>query len=199
MTEAGKKEEAPKKDMKEVLAAAETKTCPVQRAQVFVEEFLSEPMCGKCHPCALGSFEALVRLKRLTGGTGEQDDIAALRRIAAQMIESSRCIKGKDTAKFLLASLDAESFGRHLAGRCDARECASYVIYRVIPGKCVMCGDCQDACRYNAIAGKKKKGYESGELPFEIRQKRCVKCGDCVKACTYGAIEIVEEKTVVLV
>lgn len=199
MTETAKKEEAPKKDMKDVQAAAEKKTCPVQRATVFVEEFLSEPMCGKCHPCALGSFEALVRLKRLGGAAGGQEDIDALRRIAAQMLEASRCIKGKDTAKFIIASLDTEAFGRHLAGHCETRECASYLMYRIIPEKCVMCGACQDACRYNAIIGRKKKGYESGELPFEIRQKRCTKCGDCVKACEYGAIEVIEEKTVVLV
>ena len=100
------KEEAPKKDMKDVLAATENIKCVVQKSQKFVEEFLSEPMCGKCHPCALGSYEALVRLKRITSGTGREEDIAAIRRIAEDMLEASRCIKGKDTAKFLLKAME---------------------------------------------------------------------------------------------
>ena len=199
MSEAPKKDETPKKDMKDVFAAAEKVKCPVQKARIFVEEFLSEPMCGKCHPCALGSYEALVRIKRISAGTGKLEDIAAIRRIAEDMLESSRCMKGKDTAKFLLNELKAVAFQEHLEGHCSERECPAYVIYRIIPEKCVLCGDCQKACRYNAIQGEKRVAFRTGYEPFEIRQKRCVKCGDCYKACTYGAIEIIEEKKAVLV
>lgn len=199
MSEVLKKEEAPKKDMKDVLAAVENIKCPIQRSLKFVEEFLSEPMCGKCHPCALGSYEALVRLKRISSGAGKPEDVAAVQRIADDMLESSRCIKGKDTAKFLLNALKTEAFQEHLEGHCSEHECPAYVIYRIIPEKCVLCGDCQTACRYNAVLGEKKVSYRSGYPAFEIRQRRCVKCGDCYKACTYGAIEIIEEKKAVLV
>ena len=44
MTETPKKDEKPKKDMKDVQAAVENIKCPVQRAQTFVIEFLSEPL-----------------------------------------------------------------------------------------------------------------------------------------------------------
>jgi NAD-dependent dihydropyrimidine dehydrogenase PreA subunit len=189
------KEETPKKDMKDVLAAVENIRCAIQRSQKFVEEFLSEPMCGKCFPCAFGSYEALMRLNNLSSGKGKQADVAALRRIADEMLEGSRCIKGKDTAKFLLEALGTESFREHLDGHCAERECTSYLIYKVVPEKCVLCGLCRDACRYNAITGEKKVSFLSGYLPFEIRQKRCVKCGECVTACPYGAIEIIEEKS----
>jgi len=199
MSEVLNKEEAPKKDMKDVLASVENIKCAIQRSRKFVEEFLSEPMCGKCHPCALGSYEALVRIKRISAGTGKLEDIAAIRRIAEDMLESSRCMKGKDTAKFLLNELKAGAFQEHLEGHCSERECPAYVIYRIIPEKCVLCGDCQKACRYNAIQGEKRVAFRTGYEPFEIRQKRCVKCGDCYKACTYGAIEIIEEKKAVLV
>ncbi len=199
MSDAPKIAEAPKKDMKDVAAAVENIKCPVQRSQTFVEEFLSEPMCGKCHPCALGSYEALVRLKRLTSGIGAQEDIDAIQRIADDMLEASRCMKGKDTAKFLLQSLATGAFAQHVKGHCADRECRAFVIYRVVPEKCVVCGLCQDACKYNAIIGQKKVAYRSGYQPFEIRQKRCVKCGDCVPACPYGAIEVIEENTEVLV
>lgn len=187
------------KDMKDVLAAAEKFKCAVQRSQKFVEEFLSEPMCGKCHPCALGSFEALVRLKRISSGSGSREDVAAIKRIADDMLEASRCIKGKDTAKFLLASLETGAFDGHLGGSCAGKECAAYIIYKIVPDKCVLCGDCKSACKYNAVQGEKKVSYRSGYLPYEIRQKRCVKCGDCYTACKFGAIEIIEEKTGVLV
>jgi ferredoxin len=199
MTHTPKTEEAPKKDMKDVLAAVKDIKCEVQRSLKFVEEFLSEPMCGKCHPCALGSYEALVRLQRISAAIGKQEDVDALKRIADQMLEGSRCIKGKDTAKFLLNEMKTNAFKEHLEGHCEARECHACVIYRVIPEKCVLCGDCKDACKYNAVSGEKKVSYRSGYLPFEIRQKRCVKCGDCYKACTYGAIEIIEEKKAALV
>jgi ferredoxin len=197
MSETQKKDEAPKKDMKDVLAAAEKMKCPVQRSQKFVEEFLSEPMCGKCHPCMLGSYEALVRLKRIAAGIGEQDDVSAILRIADDMLESSRCMKGKDTAKFILNALGTESFKEHLEGHCEAGECPSCLIYRVIPEKCEICGLCKDACRYNAIQGEKKVSWRSGYPAFEIRQKRCVKCGDCLPACPYGAIELIEIKAAV--
>jgi ferredoxin len=194
MSEDVRKDEPAKKDMKDVHASVEKIKCPVQRAQKFVVEFLSEPMCGKCHPCALGSYEALVRLKLIAAGRGKQGDVDALRHIAEQMLEGSRCIKGKDTAKFLISALQTGSFLRHLEGHCDESECPSYAEYRVVPEKCVICGLCQDACKYNAIIGKKKKAYESGHVPFEIRQKRCVKCGDCLPACPFGAIEIIEAR-----
>jgi ferredoxin len=199
MSEAPRTEETPKKDMKDVLAAVQDIKCPIQRSLVFVEEFLSEPMCGKCHPCALGSYEALVRLKRIAAGSGLQADVDAIQRIADQMLEGSRCIKGKDTAKFLLTALETGAFREHLEGHCEEQECTQYVIYRVIPEKCVLCGLCQEACKYNAIVGEKKVSYRSGYLPFEIRQKRCVKCGDCYTACTYGAIEKIEENKAALV
>lgn len=199
MTETPKKEETPKKDMKDVLASVENIKCPVQKAQTFVEEFLSEPMCGKCHPCALGSYEALVRIKRISSGKGKKDDLAAVRRIAEDMLEGSRCIKGKDTAKFLLEELNSESFREHLAGQCGEKECTALIMFRVIPEKCTLCGLCKEACKYYAVQGEKQVSYRSGYLPFEIRQKRCVKCGDCMTACPYGAIEIIEEKSGVLV
>lgn len=188
-----------KKDMKDVFNAVENIKCVIQKSLTFVEEFLSEPMCGRCLPCSLGSYEAMVRLKRIAAGIGEQGDVDALHRIAGQMIEGSMCKKGKDTAVFLLESFKTDAYAEHLKKRCHERECPSLITFRVIPEKCVMCGLCKEACKYNAIVGEKKELYRSGYLPFEIRQKRCVKCGDCVPACPYAAIEIIEEKIEALV
>jgi ferredoxin len=180
--------------VEEIKKAAEEKKCLVQRSLFYIEGFLDGPMCGRCFPCAFGSYEARVRLKKIIQGRGSDADIQALRRISDDMIVSSRCKKGKDTATFLMEWLNTDVFSKHVAGSCPDRECKSLLEYRIIPDKCTMCGLCVEACRYGAIHGEKRKPFASGYPPFEIRQKRCVKCGDCLPACPYGAIEIVEKK-----
>ena len=64
------------KKLQDIRKEAEEKSCPVQKALYFIEEFLAGPMCGKCYPCALGTNEAKIRLIRLSQhleGTNEQD------------------------------------------------------------------------------------------------------------------------------
>jgi len=185
--------EVKEKKVEEIKKEAEAlKKCPVGRSLYYIKEFLAGPMCGKCFPCEMGVYEARIRLKNITEGKGSEADLFAIRRIAADMLESSRCKRGKDTAAFMLEGLGTDIFKEHVSGRCPAKECLSFIEYRIIPEKCIRCGLCQEACKYNAIIGEKKKGYKSGYLPFEIRQKRCVKCGACVKVCPTSAIEIVD-------
>ncbi|HDH02571.1 MAG TPA: NADH-quinone oxidoreductase subunit F, partial [Nitrospirae bacterium] len=73
-----------------------------------------------------------------------------------------------------------------------ARECNTLFVYRVIPRKCTMCGDCLEACKDFAIIGEKKLPYRLGYLPFEIAEKRCTRCGECIRVCKDNAIEIVD-------
>lgn len=169
--------------------------CPVKKALYYMDEFLNGPMCGRCFPCSLGSYEAKVRLTNIVEGRGTNADISALRRIMDEMLEGSLCKKGKDTANFITGWMGTSVYEEHIEGRCPDRECPAFIEYRVIPEKCVMCGLCKDACTYEAIIGEKRVSYMSGYLPYEIRQKRCVKCDDCLKACPYEAIEIIEINT----
>ncbi|MBA3060348.1 MAG: 4Fe-4S dicluster domain-containing protein [Nitrospirae bacterium] len=181
--------------LEDIKREAEERRCRVQRALYYIEKFLSEPMCGKCFPCAFGTYEAKIRLKDIVSGKGKEADVFALRRIAGGMIEAPRCKKGRDTAKFILEWMDTDVFKEHVDGRCPDRECLALIEYRIIPGKCIMCGECQVVCKFNAIIGEKKKPYLSGYLPFEIIQKRSTKCGECVKVCPTEAIEIVDVKS----
>lgn len=190
MTEEKKKEIK----MEDIRARAEEKKCPVQKSLVFVEEFLAGPMCGKCFPCSLGSYETAVRLRRFIEGIAIDEDIDSIKRIASIMDETSRCKKGKDTAKFIMEKIDSGEFAVHLAGSCSVGECKDLSEYIIIPGKCTMCGICLDACKDNAIIGEKRKSYLSGYLPFEIVQKRCTKCGECMKVCKYNAVRLVSAK-----
>ena len=178
----------------DIKKAAEDKRCPVQKALFYIEGFLDGPMCGKCFPCAFGTYEARIRLKEIIQGKGSEADLSALRRIAEIMFESSRCKKGKDTAGFILGWMGTDVYKEHIEGRCPDRECLSFIEYRIVPEKCTICGLCKDACRFSAIQGEKKKPFVGGYFPFEIRQKKCVKCGECIKVCPEGAIIIKDVK-----
>ncbi len=192
MTEKESKEKGMK--MEDVRAKADGKKCPAQKCLTFVEEFLAEPMCGKCFPCSMGSYEAGIRLKKLVSGSASEDDINAVKEIAGVMLTASMCKKGKDTAGYLQENTGSAEFTDHLAGVCLTNECVEHIKYVVIPDECTMCGDCLDACKDNAIIGEKIKPYLSGYGPFEIAQKRCTKCGECIKVCKYGAIKLLSVK-----
>ena len=169
--------------------------CPVERALYYVSEFLSGPMCGKCFPCSMGSYEAKILLRNIVEGKGSENDLLRLKRIAGEMSESSMCKKGKDTARFLLEWLDSDAFQSHIEGICPERTCAAFIEYRIIPDKCTLCGICKDVCKYNAIHGEKAKPFLSGYHPFEIRQTKCVKCGDCINVCPENAIILIDVKS----
>lgn len=178
----------------EIRKDAEMKTCAVQRALTFIEEFIAGPMCGRCYPCSLGTEEAKIRLIRLSQQLSQADasDIDALKRIASFMIEASYCKKGRDTGRFLVELLESANaeFGLHLSGICPQRECISSIEYLINPDLCIACGACLKRCKYDAIKGQITEGSQ-GVLPFEIKKNVCVKCGECVSVCSTGAIEVI--------
>ncbi|MBI4681857.1 MAG: 4Fe-4S binding protein [Nitrospirae bacterium] len=180
--------------MEDVQAKADEKKCPVQRSLVFVEEFLAGPMCGKCFPCSMGSYEARIRLKRIVDGNAGNEDIDKINTISSHMLVASMCKRGKDTAKYVLENIASSEVADHLSGLCAKNECVHHVKYIIVPEKCTMCGDCLDACKDNAILGEKKKPYLSGYTPFEIVQKRCTKCGECMRVCKYDAVKLVSAR-----
>ncbi|TNF55182.1 4Fe-4S dicluster domain-containing protein [bacterium] len=180
--------------MEDVKAKADEKQCAAQKALTFVEEFLAEPMCGRCFPCSMGTYEAQIRLKRVIAGSATEEDIAAVKKIADVMREASMCKKGKDTAQYLQEDVDLSDLSEHIAGLCQKNECSVYTTYMIIPENCTLCGDCLDVCKDNAIIGEKKKPYFSGYLPFEIVQKRCTKCGECLRVCRFEAVKTLSSK-----
>jgi len=196
-------EEEKEKKLEDIRKEAEGKACAVQRALHFITEFLEGPMCGKCYPCALGTYEAKVKLTKISRHLGDVSDadVSVLLRIGRNMIEGSFCKKGKDTGRFLTETLTGaeDEFKQHISGQCPKQECVTLIKYVINPERCTMCGNCADACKYGAILGEKRTPYRSGYLPFEIRQKRCTKCGKCVTVCTENAIEVISEKVAELI
>ncbi len=184
-------EDKPKK-IKEIRAEAEQKSCAVQRALYFVDEFAAKPMCGKCYPCALGTGEAQIRLDRLSRRKDAVDekDLELLERIGDKMVQGSLCKRGKDTGEFILEIISnaRDEFEKHISHSCPNKECKNLIQYEIDPELCDMCGECKQGCRFNAILGEKKHPFFSGYQPFQIRQKRCTRCGECVDLCPTGAI-----------
>lgn len=174
--------------MEDVQAKADEKTCPVQRSLVFIEEFLAEPMCGRCFPCSMGVYEARIRVNKMIEGSAAEEDIETVKQISSRMLTASMCKKGKDTGKYLLEQMETPETAEHISGACSSGECTNFISYFIVRDNCTMCGDCLDACRDNAIIGEKPQPYFSGYQPFEIAQKRCTKCGECIKVCKYKAI-----------
>jgi len=175
---------------------AEKISCPVQRSQLFMKEFLAGPMCGRCFLCAFGTYEMLANLKAISSGEGTNQAIFSIKRIAENMTIGSLCKRGKDTGKFVLSCLQTEEFHNHIQGSCPSLMCSSFFEYKIVSEKCNNCGLCKEACKSHAIIGKKKTNeWETGNVPFEIRSKRCTKSGACKDACPTGAIVLVEKQS----
>ncbi|MBF0607561.1 MAG: 4Fe-4S binding protein [Magnetococcales bacterium] len=188
--------EKKEKDIKEIARDVEKYKCAVQKAIMFLDEFIDGPMCARCLPCPMGSYEMRIRMRRLADGKATELDVQAIRRIAPLMLESSMCKKGKDTAKFIIDTIENSPnlYSLHVEGVCPDKECKSLIVYKVIEDKCVSCDECRVVCKDFAIVGERKKSYLVGYIPYEIVDKRCSRCGLCISACTYGAIEIVDAK-----
>ncbi|MCE5312548.1 MAG: 4Fe-4S binding protein [Nitrospiraceae bacterium] len=180
----------------DIMADSARYGCCVKQARYYFETFLKELMCGRCHPCALGSHEAMMRLERLTVGRGAALDMAALRRIAENMLFGSMCKKGKDSAEFLRTWLDSGEFAEHAAGICRHAECSAMVSYSIDASRCSHCGLCREACCNGAITGEKRKPYLIGYPAFEIRDKKCTRCGKCEDVCTEGAVQKIMQGSV---
>ncbi|MGD2080199.1 MAG: NADH-ubiquinone oxidoreductase-F iron-sulfur binding region domain-containing protein, partial [Nitrospirota bacterium] len=86
--------EIKEKKTADIRKEAEEIKCPVRRSLYYVEEFLAGPMCGKCFPCEMGTYEAAIRLRNVISGTGTPEDLDAVRLIADEMLLTSRCKKG---------------------------------------------------------------------------------------------------------
>jgi len=182
------------KSMKEIIEDASQHKCPVQQSMLLLKEFMAGPMCGKCLPCPMSCYEMALIYQHLVDGKATETEIASIQKIAPNMNLASMCKKGKDTAKFIEDTLETrlEHYRAHTYSSCPDKECVALYKYMIIPENCTMCGDCLQACKFNAIIGEKRVSFLTGFKPFEIAEKRCTRCGQCFKVCKYGAIEQVD-------
>ncbi|MCI4625074.1 MAG: hypothetical protein L3V56_03840 [Candidatus Magnetoovum sp. WYHC-5] len=182
------------KDMKTIAGETEGFKCVIQKAIHFLNEFIAGPMCARCMPCPMASYELRTLFEKMVKGFATDRDIESIKKIAPLMFATSMCKKGKDTAKFIMDTIAnaMDVYNAHVAGLCPDRQCTALYVYRVIEDKCVMCDECRQVCKSYAVLGEKKVAYMSGFGAYEIVNKRCTRCGDCLKVCLYNAIEVAD-------
>jgi NAD-dependent dihydropyrimidine dehydrogenase PreA subunit len=164
--------------------------CGPARIVQVLRDFAEAGMCGRCLPCPIGVAQALAILGRLRRGEGQPEDLARLSRVAASLVETARCRRGKEAAHILAESLrDEDGYAVHLAGRCPDGTCPDLRRFRVVAERCTMCDRCREACPRGAIRGDPFVSYRSDNRPYVIVERKCDGCGQCVAVCPVGAVE----------
>lgn len=146
--------------------------------------------CGKCTYCREGSYQLKSMFQDMTDGKANAADPDSVTAIASAMQPNCLCPRGQYVSGFFasIQPLFADEIKEHAAHKkCPAGVCMKAARIGISGLLCKGCGDCMDACKYNAIEGK--PGYIS-----MIDELSCVQCGDCIKVCPNGAITVLEGK-----
>lgn len=100
-------------------------SCMVDLARFYLD-FNQDESCGKCTPCRIGSKRMLELLQKITGGRGEEGDLAILEQLALLMKNSSLCGLGRTAPNPLLSTLRLfhDEYLAHIREqRCPAGAC----------------------------------------------------------------------------
>lgn len=117
------------------------------------------------------------KIKQLTiisgkGGTGKTSIVAAFASLARNAVFSD---------------CDVDAADLHLILRPDVKETTEFSGLKVAykdNEKCIECGKCREACRFDAI-----------DENFDVRSIDCEGCGVCVYVCPEGALSLVDRKS----
>ena len=85
----------------------------------------------------------------------------------------------------VFADCDVDAPNLHLILHPDVKEEIPYEgmeVARIDEEKCIQCGECSKACRFNAI--------EKGERSFRVIEEKCEGCGVCPLVCPVDAIKL---------
>ena len=145
-----------------------------------------EQSCQSCVLCREGTYQLSAIFSAIVGGKGTRDSLPLVEDISPLIAAGALCAFGRNMVSPALSgvSLFRKELESHIIKKsCPAGKCAAFAKYVIDPCKCTGCGDCLDACEYDAIDGK------SGFIHV-IHNAMCEKCDACRKACPDGAILI---------
>ena len=71
----------------------------------FYLDFCVDESCGKCAPCRIGGTQILRLVDRIVDGTGTQEDIRVIRKVAKAMQKASLCALGQTAPNPILSDL----------------------------------------------------------------------------------------------
>ena len=71
----------------------------------FYLNFCVDESCGKCAPCRIGGTQMLRLLDKIATGTGTEEDVATIRRLAHAMAKASLCGLGQGAPNPVLSAL----------------------------------------------------------------------------------------------
>ncbi|MDO4572630.1 MAG: NADH-ubiquinone oxidoreductase-F iron-sulfur binding region domain-containing protein [Clostridia bacterium] len=140
--------------------------------------------CGKCVVCREGSWQLMAILSDICGGRARREDLPLIEDISPLIEAGALCDFGRSMTHPALTALEtarAEIEAHVVKRSCPAGVCAAFLSYAIDPARCTGCGDCLDACEYDAIEGK------PGFIHM-IDEKMCEKCDECVKVCPEDAV-----------
>ncbi|MFP4017100.1 MAG: 4Fe-4S binding protein [Halanaerobiales bacterium] len=106
------------------------------------------------------------------GGTGKTTVVSNLAALADNLV---------------LADCDVDAPNMHLLMQPDIQEDKVFISAKLAvkdKNKCINCGKCREACRFNAV-----------DEEFEINPIKCDGCGVCVYICPEGALRLEEQET----
>jgi NADH-quinone oxidoreductase subunit F len=105
-------------------------TCMVDLARHYMH-FTQEESCGKCVPCRVGTRQMHDILVRITGGEGEEEDLARLKELGDSITVASLCGLGQTAPNPVLSTL--RHFREEYIDHIKHKKCAAGVCRKLAP------------------------------------------------------------------
>ena len=158
------------------------KDCMPAMAKFYLD-FTKDESCGKCTPCRIGTRRMLEMLEKICDGTGTEDMLDDLERLAKTITDTALCGLGQTAPNPILSTLRyfRDEYLAHVRDKkCPAGTCPKLYTLRITEN-CIGCTKCKRNCPVGAITGELKQLHH-------IDTTKCIKCGACIDGCPKKAI-----------